>query len=257
VFLIIGAGGVGQAIARRLHEVGEAVGLLHRPYQKVDLPVACWGDTEAIPWEAVSTVFLCTKDSQIAPTAAEIAPRLPAHALMIHTAGSVPLSILTEQIGGRAGVIYPLQSFVPGEKVQWGSFPAFWEGHPETERLAHRLTGDPTQVHFADSEARLRLHIGAVFTANFLNALFHIAERLVHPLSDRRIYLPLVKTILQRLHHLPPHITQTGPARRGDFSTIQKHLALLEDYYPDLAPIYKLLTAYIQAHISVQQDKQP
>ncbi|MCX8112816.1 MAG: DUF2520 domain-containing protein [Bacteroidia bacterium] len=246
MFLVIGAGGVGRAIAQRLRAQGEEVGLLQRPHQPLEGGVIRWTNLAEVPFASIRGVFLCVKDAQIRQVAEEVRTYIPPECLIVHTAGSVPLSILSELYGEKAGVLYPLQSFVIGEAVQWGRFPIFWEGPPEVESWAHLLAGTPEQVHFAESSQRLRLHIGAVFTANFLNALFHIGERLAAPIGDRKLYLPLGETVMRRLWNLSPSEAQTGPARRGDLSTIQAHLEYLRQTMPNLATLYEAFTDYIQ-----------
>ncbi|MCS7297559.1 MAG: DUF2520 domain-containing protein [Bacteroidia bacterium] len=248
MLLVVGAGGVGRAVAHRLHERGIEVGLLHHPHQRVEAAFPCWSEMESIPFAEVEGAFLCVKDSQIRSVAERLSSYLPSEAVVIHTAGSVPLSVLSGIFGERCGVVYPLQSFIQGQAVEWGSFPIFWEGHPQARLWAVALAQREESVYEASSEARLRLHIGAVFTANFLNALFQMAHTVVGPEWDWRIYLPLARTIISRLHENSPLLLQTGPARRGDVATVAKHLAYLAHRHPDLGEIYQKVSAYIQQH---------
>jgi predicted short-subunit dehydrogenase-like oxidoreductase (DUF2520 family) len=44
---------------------------------------------------------------------------------------------------------------------------------------------------------------------------------------------------------------QTGPAKRGDFITIQKHLDYLKKEAPQLVSIYELLTKNINPNIEI------
>jgi predicted short-subunit dehydrogenase-like oxidoreductase (DUF2520 family) len=46
---------------------------------------------------------------------------------------------------------------------------------------------------------------------------------------------------VDRLHDFPARSMQTGPAARGDLSTIQAHLQLLKEM-PHLAQLYSFLT---------------
>lgn len=250
MLLIVGAGGVGRAFAYRLYEVGEKVGILHRPYQVIEAPFPCWTDASHVPFSAVRGVLLCIKDRQIPEVASQLQPLLPKDSIVLHTAGSVPLSVLSTLYGEQSGVLYPLYSFIVGEKIPWGSFPIFWEGHPQVYEWALLLAGKAEQVQKASSEERLRLHIGAVFTANFLNALFHIGGQLAAPVGSWRTFLPLAEGILQRLKVRSPAEAQTGPARRGDIPTLQTHIDYLQNNAPHLLPIYKELTEYIQQHIT-------
>lgn len=248
---IIGAGGVGQALAYRLQAIGYSVGIVKRPHQALQGPFVLFTDWRKLPLEEISALFLCVRDQQIGQLAAELSGALPPTTYVFHTAGSVSLEELTAHVGkDRAGVVYPLQTFTPGRPVDWGEFPVLWEGHIAAREWAEQLTGSSDKVYFATTSERLRLHIGAVFTANFVNALFHIADHLVGPRWDRRIFLPLAKTVLEKLQSLTPTEAQTGPAYRGDVATLQKHLSLLENEYPELSPLYQLLSDYIREHIA-------
>lgn len=241
---IIGAGGVGQTFAKRLSAIGHTVYLVHRPHQVIEGAFAQLTQWEALPWESLDAVLLCVRDQQIAPLAREIQHTTKTHIPIAHTAGSVDIEALSGF--ARRGVVYPLQTFSPGVAINWGEFPVFWEGDELFFDLAVALTGTAERVHYADSLERLRLHIGAVFVANFTNAMADIAQKVVSPRWDFRVYLPLLEAVVGKLHVLSPGEAQTGPARRGDVETLQKHLSYLEAHWPALAPLYEMLSRYIR-----------
>ncbi len=242
---VIGAGGVGQAMAKRLSELGHEVYLVHRPHQVVEGTYTGMTDWRALPWERLEVVLLCVRDAQIMPLAREVRQEAGPRVAIGHTAGSVPIEALGDW--PKRGVLYPLQTFSPGLPIQWGHFPIFWEGDRLFFELATILSGNPDTVYQANSRERLRLHVGAVFVANFTNAFVDIAQRLVQPRWDHRIYLPLLEAVVQKLYQLNPREAQTGPARRGDRETIEKHLALLKAEWPPLVPIYEAMSRYIQS----------
>mgnify|MGYP001038292739 CR=1 FL=1 len=242
---IIGAGGVGQAIASRLFELGHEVYLVHRPHQVVKEGIIGLTDWRALPWEKLQVVLLCVRDSQIAPLAREIAQVADQKVAIGHTAGSVSIDALGNS--SLKGVIYPLQTFSQGAPIQWGYFPVFWEGDRLFFELATILSGNPDKIYEASSPERLRLHIGAVFVANFTNAMVDMAHRVIQPKWDYTIYLPLLEAVVQKLYYLSPREAQTGPARRGDRETIQKHLALLKAEWPELVGLYEAMSRHIQS----------
>lgn len=243
---IIGAGAVGQALAQRFALLGYTTYLIHRPHQQLALSqVTLLTDWKALPWSSLDYLLLCVKDHQIAPLAEALIRDYPQLPPLAHTAGSVSIEALGSS--PEKGVVYPLQTFSLGQAIAWGRFPIFWEGASCWREIAIALAGHEHSVYPATSAQRLRLHIGAVFGANFVNALVGAAAELAAPEWDYRIYLPLLEAVVHKLGHLSPRAAQTGPAKRGDQITIQKHLTYLAQHHPSLAPIYKQLTTYIQA----------
>ena len=91
---------------------------------------------------------------------------------------------------------------------------------------------------------RKRLHIAAVFSSNFTNAMYGIGFDLLEKEGlDPKMLLPLLQNTLDKLKTLSPWQSQTGPASRSDKKVMNEHLELLED--SDLQDIYKLISYYI------------
>tara|TARA_B100001057_G_scaffold491019_1_gene580403 strand:- start:925 stop:1167 length:243 start_codon:yes stop_codon:yes gene_type:complete len=59
------------------------------------------------------------------------------------------------------------------------------------------------------------------------------------------ILQPLILETAQKIKNISPSLVQTGPAQRGDFETIAKHIMLLENDN-EKKEIYQLLTASIK-----------
>ena len=61
---------------------------------------------------------------------------LPDHAILLHTSGSMPLSILDEADSFHKAVFYPLQTFTKEKKIDFKDIPIFVEtGNDGVERL--------------------------------------------------------------------------------------------------------------------------
>ena len=108
--------------------------------------------------------------------------------------------------------------------------------------VAGRLT---RHVHEADTATRCRLHIAAVFTCNFANRLYALAERI---LADGGlpfgVMLPLIDETVAKVHRLSPSQAQTGPASRGDMAIVTQHLDMLEGD-EEMRQIYEMMTKSI------------
>lgn len=168
------------------------------------------------------------------------------HALWVHTAGSVPMSIWQGRVE-HYGVFYPMQTFSKLREVDFHEIPLFIEASGENElsllkKLGHTLSN---RVSEATSEQRKSLHLAAVFACNFTNHMYALADQVLqrYGLSFHAM-LPLVDETARKVHILPPKEAQTGPAVRYDEQVMQTHLDMLADD-PKVQQIYRLLSESI------------
>lgn len=167
-------------------------------------------------------------------------------ALWVHTAGSVPMQVWQGH-AARYGVFYPMQTFSKRREVDFGNIPLFVESNSESDlallkTLAAALT---TQVHEADSEQRKSLHLAAVFTCNFTNHMYAVAEQLLQKYHlPFEAMLPLIDETARKVHELSPRLAQTGPAVRYDEQVMAGHLAMLADE-PEWQQLYRQLSESI------------
>lgn len=147
-------------------------------------------------------------------------------------------------------VIWPLQSFSKDKKVNFKEIPILLEANSDenyriiealSERISHKLIE-------CSSEKRRFYHLAAVFVNNFSNHLFVQAEEILSQQNlDYKLLLPLMKESIEKLNFLSPKDAQTGPASRGDESTMANHLNLLSEN-KTAKEIYTLLSHSIQNH---------
>lgn len=191
-----------------------------------------------------SIVLICVSDDGIA----EVAKKIPkGNYCILHTSGGTDLAVLKKH-HRNCGVLYPLQTFVSGQKVKWSSTPVFIEGSNKKNleliaSIGERLT---KQVFQASSKQRLNIHLAAVISTNFTNHLFFLAEKLLKEskAGEFKILLPLINQSIKNIQHQSPFQTQTGPAKRGDKSTMEKHLKILNTD-KSLREIYRILSESI------------
>jgi predicted short-subunit dehydrogenase-like oxidoreductase (DUF2520 family) len=149
--------------------------------------------------------------------------------LVVHTAGAVPMDAL-KKVSRNYGVLYPLQS-LHKKLMAYSHIPLLVDGNtPEDKTLiadfAATLSG---KVAYANDEQRAKMHVAAVWVNNFANHLYTIAwDYCSREGLDFSLLLPMMEQTVNRLHEGKPADFQTGPAIRGDESTMQKHLVLLE-----------------------------
>jgi predicted short-subunit dehydrogenase-like oxidoreductase (DUF2520 family) len=77
---------------------------------------------------------------------------------------------------------------------------------------------------------------------NFTNHIYALVEKYCREEGlDFYLLLPLIRETAARLDNISPALSQTGPASRGDVTTIEKHMALLEKY-PQLRNLYAAIS---------------
>jgi predicted short-subunit dehydrogenase-like oxidoreductase (DUF2520 family) len=166
---------------------------------------------------------------------------------VVHTAGSVSInSIYSDEHA--FGVLYPLQTFSKSREQNLKDVPFFVEANTEEliellKKFVALLSG---KFQLANSEQRLHLHIAAVFACNFSNYMYSIAHKLLeqHKLPFEHL-VPLILETAHKIEKLSPTEAQTGPAKRQDHVTLQKHLEALEEQ-PLLHSLYMQISAEIE-----------
>jgi predicted short-subunit dehydrogenase-like oxidoreductase (DUF2520 family) len=212
---VIGTGRAGGAIRARLIERDVAV------------------TDGRVPDPAADLVLLCVPDSVIGAVAAAV----PVGPWVAHVSGATSLRAL-EPHRLRFGV-HPLQTLTPerGAEQLDGAWAAVrGETTDALERagwLARVLGLRPFGI--AD-EDRALYHAAAVFGGNYLVTLHDVAKRLLAEVgAPAEAIVPLMVRTIENGFDL------TGPIARGDWSTVEAHLATLEERAPDLLPLYRAL----------------
>ena len=189
-----------------------------------------------------SVFFIATSDDAIENIAREII--LPEEAYLFHVSGTQPLSELQYAATVNTGVFYPLQTFTRNKKIDFSTIPLFVESNnAETEKVMMELAkAISSRVKKIGSEERKALHVAAVFASNFSNHMLTLAKKV---LEDNGLAFDLVKPLivetLNKSLSMNPEEAQTGPARRGDLETLDKHIAFLKEE-KELSAIYKIIT---------------
>ena len=251
---LIGAGRVASCMGPRLKEAGHTIVAVYSRTleharelaEVVDAPA--FDKLEVLPESDVYLTML--SDDALTALASDIVKVCP-DALFLHTAGSVPMDIWKDAGAKRYGVLYAMQTFSKGIKIDWSQVPVFIEGSSAKEletvkSLALDLSPNVTPL---SSKGRKKLHVAAVFTCNFTNHMYAISEQLLKeeciPFS---VMLPLVRETARKVESLSPAAAQTGPAVRGDRKVINEHLKLLSEH-KEYADIYRLLSKDINKEL--------
>src|SRR5262245_3865363 len=208
---VVGRGRAGSAIAGRLQEKG----VLAASPAGADL------------------VVLCVPDSAIAQVAQTIEPG----PWVAHVSGATPLAALDPHASRFS--VHPLQTFTRarGPEQLDGAWAAVTGADDNARARGHWLasTLGLRSFEIAD-EWRVLYHAGAAIASNYLVTLFRAAERAFETAgAPPEALLPLMRRTIDN------HFELTGPISRGDWSTVNAHLAALRVHTPDLEPLYRVL----------------
>jgi predicted short-subunit dehydrogenase-like oxidoreductase (DUF2520 family) len=206
--------------------------------------------------DGLDAIIIAVSDAAIADVAKQISLR---HSTLIHTSGAESLRIL-DGYSLNIGVVWPVYSIRRASLPAHRAFPALIEGNSkqalETARSVARAICDTT--YEASSEQRGKLHLAAVIGNNFVNHLLGIAADIsAEDSTPISLLQPLIDQTVADLRITHPNQTQTGPAKRGDIATMQRHLEMLAAH-PEWQEVYKVVSASIMTlYKPIRGKKQP
>ena len=187
-------------------------------------------------------IIIAVKDDAIE----EVAAKLQNYkGVLVHTSGTQNINAL--QSADNYGVIYPLQTLSKDYDVDFKSVPILinessFEVKEKLRLIAEKMSD--VVIECSDEDRRY-IHMNAVYVSNFVNVMLQIGEKLLKEKSlSISILEPLVKETVNKAFSMGAEKALTGPARRGDVETINKHLDLLKNNEEE-KEVYKLLTNYI------------
>ncbi|HET9460745.1 MAG TPA: DUF2520 domain-containing protein [Gaiellaceae bacterium] len=208
---IVGASGrVGSAVSARLAERGVAL--------DADEP---------------DLTLLCVPDRAIADVAGEI----PLGPWVAHASGATPLAALdphTRRFG-----LHPLQSFSKrlGPEQLDGAWGAVTAENEDARAVGYWLAETLGLRPFELGDAnRAAYHAGAAFVSNYLVTIREAGRSLLEAAGAPPDALdPLIRGVMDSEFEL------TGPIGRGDWETVERHLAVIRRERPELEELYAIL----------------
>ncbi len=243
---IVGTGNVSWHLCRAASSVHELFVVSARNPKKTadfvsEIDCETAHSVAEIPADA-DIVIVCVADDAIGEVASKIAP---CNAVIVHTSGATSIDVLG--MHKRRGVLYPCQTFTREDHVDMQRVPFLIEASDEESLRKLRefvATISQKKVVEASSEMRAKLHVGAVIASNFTNHLLTLtSEYLQRNALDVSLLEPLVNQTITKAFAMHPRQAQTGPARRGDVRTIEKHMSLIDE--ENLQRVYRTMTESI------------
>ena len=237
--IVVGRGNLGRSLTRALRAAGHRVTLVRA---RTGIPKLA----RRLESQPAALVLLTVPDGVIASVATKLAAAgaaIPRSVAFVHLSGALGLGSL-ESLRDRhpVGSFHPLQSFPeprPPEAFR-GIVVAVDATTASLRRrlgaMARDIGARPRRV---DESQRALYHAAAVFASNYLVALLGEAVGLLEQAgwSEREATAALVQLsegVLLSVSRRGPTAGLTGPIRRGDVETVQRHLAALAEI--DSAP---------------------
>ena len=264
---IVGAGRVGRALGRRLHELGWHVGgVATRSVSTARAAVRAIGagqPLDAATHELLNSrvVLISTPDGAIESVAknlAQLGGKEWSGKVVLHTSGSLDSSVLQPlaDLSAGTGSMHPMQTFSNQNVPDLAKCIFGIDGSPSALQVArkmiHQMGGVAVRLSGANKAA---YHAAGSFACVYVLALMESATRLLMTQGFKRrqamrALLPLTRQTLDNFERVGPLSAWTGPLSRGDFSTVERHVKALAEIEPEYLEAYKtlsLLTAEVLA----------
>jgi predicted short-subunit dehydrogenase-like oxidoreductase (DUF2520 family) len=256
---IVGAGRVGRALGRRLHQLGWRVGAVTgRSISTARAAVRAIGAGQPVgglSHQILSSkiVLITTPDSAIETVAKNLAVlggKEWSGKIVLHTSGTLGSASLRPlaELGAATGSMHPMQTFSHQNFPDLAKCIFGIEGSPVALQVArkmiHQMDGVPVRLSGANKAA---YHAAGSFACVYVLALMETATRLLMTQGFKRrqamrALLPLTRQTLDNFESVGPLAAWTGPLARGDFSTIELHAKALAESKPEYLEAYKILS---------------
>jgi predicted short-subunit dehydrogenase-like oxidoreductase (DUF2520 family) len=259
---IVGAGRIGQAMGRLLAQSHvPIVFIAARNPVAARRAVRFIGEGKPIGWadselQSASVLLISTSDSAVAEVARALAKQGKGGKawrgkVVLHTCGSLPSDVLRPlQLRGAAiGSLHPYQTVPSPQAGVRNLRGCFWalEGDRQALRVARdwvrRLGGVPFSVR---PKEKTLYHLSAFIVCPTVVTLMAQATSLLKQAGvPLRISRPMLRQFVtetaKNFADLGARRALTGPAVRGDWATIRRHLAALRKSAPEFVPVYQSL----------------
>lgn len=203
--------------------------------------------------DACDLVFITTPDAAISGVAAGIQWRSGQGAVHCCGAASVELLSAAADAGASVGALHPFQTFAglndpaaAAARLSGVTFAVSATGWlaDYLPALAERLDGRAITIPDA---LRPLYHASAVLACGYVATLLDAAISLWAELgldadAGQRAVIPLAQATIDAIAAAGPTAAATGPAVRGDATTVAAHLSALTEHAPQLLPLYRELT---------------
>src|SRR5277367_614505 len=238
---IIGAGRVGQSLAKRLRKLGWRIGAVVTQSAATSR-AAVRAITAGTPNAAITqaaldadVILLATPDAALVAVSRELAGIAGTKwrgKIILHTSGALDHGVLAPlaRKGASTASMHPMQTFSGRTAPNLKNIIFSIEGAPSASRVAQKIArslgGIPVLIQ---SKHKPAYHAaGTTVAGHALGLVESATQSLVNIGFTRRrahqALLPLIRQMLDNYERFGPQAAWTGPLSRGDYATIAKHV---------------------------------
>ena len=262
---IVGAGRVGRALGRALHERGwnilvvatRSEATAGKAAKFIHAGKAFAGITHHVL--AAKTILVTVADDAIPEAAADLA-RVGGEQLrgriVLHTSGACDATSLqaVRDFGAFAGSLHPLQTFnglsIPPLEGKIFAIEGDTRAVSQARAIARSLGGVPVNI---SAENKPLYHAAGAFAAGLALAMEEAGVQMLKTagLPQREALealLSLTRQVLEHYEKLGAHKAWTGPLARGDYRVVAAHEEALAQSHPEFLEAYQAVSR-LSAHV--------
>ena len=262
----IGAGRTGCTLGKYLEGYVTVAGYYSRTWQSADDAATftqsrAFCDLETLV-NSCDTIFITTPDGVISEVWECIRHYNLKDKIVCHFSGSLSSGIFSNSgsTGASCCSVHPMYAFSSKYKsyLQFNTACLSVEGQEkavqEMKKLFEALHHKVFIINPCD---KAKYHAAAVFASNYVTGVMHIALKLLKEcgFSEGDAMELLAPVTLNNINSVLENGTAhalTGPVERGDISTVERHIGILND--EDILKIYKNLGKVL---VSIAEEKNP
>jgi predicted short-subunit dehydrogenase-like oxidoreductase (DUF2520 family) len=259
---IIGAGRVGQTVAKRLRKLGWRIGaVVTRSRISAQAAVRAIGagtpHATLTPEALDADVILLSVPDDVLENVAQRLAKIGGTArtkksrakIVLHTSGALDHRVLAPlaRRGASTGSMHPLQTFSGRNAPRLEDVIFSIEGAPAARatarKIARSLGATPVIIR---GDYKPAYHASGTVVAGHALALVESATQMLLKIgftrrSASQALLPLIRQMLDNYESLGPQAAWTGPLSRGDYATISKHAKALRRFPREFQNAYRAL----------------
>ncbi len=259
---LVGSGNLAQALGPALRAAGYRIdAVAARPSASSRQRAAALAkqlEAKVIPLQQATyisqIIWICHTDDALAQTARLLArqkgPQKNAWEgkIVFHSSGALSSSVLAplRRAGAHTASLHPMMTFVPGALPDMQEVPFAVEGDRHAVAAARQIVKAlGAEIFLIAPESKTLYHALGSFSSPLLVATLATAERIgvaagLNLKQVRALIRPILRQTLQNYEEGGAAAAFSGPIKRGDLSTIRRHLRELKRV-PAAHEVYRAL----------------